>query len=358
MQDLFELTPELLLEQSQEMFSLCSAFETLFGNITSDLNGINNSWSDLLSNNFSGKISSAQKAFSGTLVMLRNSASSAQMVAEAAQETDTEWASKIMGALGMSLQASASLYMQGDETAAATRLDVSSYCEKVTDAEYAALCMHWQRTVEALENGELTGDVLSNFLKSLQNSEYLPDGDPIKNLSADQVQIFQSASGLSAVAIGEGDSAIVIFAGTNFSTAQDIYADAQIVAGMPSLQATEAALLVKNLSAKYSNITVTGHSLGGYLATASTLKTGVVDKCVVFDPPGRYDNLGQAVLNSEQYAKIKTYEVRGSVVSAVGFGTGQVESVEITGDPLYHDIGKICESLNKDGAIQESWATP
>lgn len=104
MQDLFELTPELLLEQSQEMFSLCSAYENLFSNISSDLNGINGSWSDLLSNNFSGKIGSAQKAFSGALSMLQNSANSARSVAETAQEMDTAWASKISSSMaGQSL---------------------------------------------------------------------------------------------------------------------------------------------------------------------------------------------------------------------------------------------------------------
>ena len=41
MQDLFELTPELLLEQSQEMASLRSAYENLFGDIASDLNNMN-----------------------------------------------------------------------------------------------------------------------------------------------------------------------------------------------------------------------------------------------------------------------------------------------------------------------------
>ena len=55
MQDLFELTPELLLEQSQEMTSLCADFENLFANISSDLKGANDSWSDLLAHNFSGK---------------------------------------------------------------------------------------------------------------------------------------------------------------------------------------------------------------------------------------------------------------------------------------------------------------
>lgn len=97
MQDLFELTPELLLEQSQEMFGLCSAYENLFSNISSDLNGINSSWSDLLSNNFSAKIGSAQKAFSGALSMLHNSANSARVVAETAQEMDVAWATRIGG---------------------------------------------------------------------------------------------------------------------------------------------------------------------------------------------------------------------------------------------------------------------
>lgn len=97
MNDLFELTPEVLLEQSQEMQSLCAAYEALFGNIMSDLAGINENWSDLLSNNFSGKIGSAQKAFSGALAMLRNSANSARSVAETAREMDTAWASKLGG---------------------------------------------------------------------------------------------------------------------------------------------------------------------------------------------------------------------------------------------------------------------
>lgn len=100
MNDLFELTPELLLEQSQEMFSICAAYENLFSNISSDLNGINGGWSDLLSNNFSGKISSAQKAFSGALTMLRNSAGSARTVAEVAQEMDAAWSSRISGTVG------------------------------------------------------------------------------------------------------------------------------------------------------------------------------------------------------------------------------------------------------------------
>lgn len=357
MQDLFELTPELLLEQSQEMLNLCSAYENLFSSLSSDLHGINGSWSDLLSNNFSGKIGSAQKAFASTLVKLRNSANTVRMVADTAQEMDADWASRIMGTLGAALKGDGGTASLGEEATYA-KVDIGNYCSKVTDAEYAALCMHWQRTVEGVENGELDGDVLTNFLCALKNSKYLPDGDPIKDLRADQITVSRSASGFSAVTIADGDNAIVIFAGTNFKTVQDIYADAKIVANIPSEQAAEAVLLVESLSSKYSNIVVTGHSLGGYLATSSALNSSKVDACIAFDPPGRYDTALQSILNSEQYAKIKTYEVRGSVVSAVGTGVGDVDSVEIEGDPLYHDIGKICESLNSEDVIAKTWAQP
>lgn len=360
MQDLFELTPELLLEQSQEMTSLCGDFENLFTNISSDLKGANDSWSDLLAHNFSGKINSAQKAFMGALAMMRNSAGSIRNVAQSAQEMDDQWASKISNSLLQAVEDTGFANLLGEDPQASKSLNVSSYMDKVSDAEYAALCMHWQRTVEAMENGELDGDVISNFQKALKNSKYLPDSDPIKNLRADQMLTFQSPSGFSAVAIGEGDSAIVIFGGTNFKTAQDLVADAQIVAQnagsvTPSMQEIEAVAFVKGLSSKYSNIAVTGHSLGGYLAASSTLNNSKVDKCVVFDPPGRGDSLVQAVIHNEQYNKIKTYEVRGSIVSAVGTHVGDHEFVDITGDPLKHDIGKICKSLDKDGVIANTW---
>lgn len=99
MQDLFDLTPELMLEQSQQMLNLRADYENLLSNIASDLNNMNTCWSDILSNNFSGKIGSAQKAFSGALVMLQNSANSVKMVAETAQEMDKSWAGKIGGTM-------------------------------------------------------------------------------------------------------------------------------------------------------------------------------------------------------------------------------------------------------------------
>ena len=381
MQDLFELTPELLLEQSQEMTSLCGDFENLFASISADLKGANDSWSDLLAHNFSGKINSAQKAFMGALTMMRNSAGSIRNVAQTAQEMDDEWASKLSDSLLTAVEGTGFAGLLGEDPQASKSLNVSSYMDKVSDAEYAALCMHWQKTVEAMENdqlkeglannfrkaleaGQMNGDLADNFRKALRNSKYLPENDPIKKLRDDQVEVYLSPSGFSAVTIGEGDSAIVIFGGTNFASAQDLYADAQIIAqnagfGETAKQEKEAIALIKKLSSKHSNITVTGHSLGGYLAASSTLNNSQVDKCVAFDPPGRHDKQEQKANNRTQYDKIRTYEVKGSIVSSLGSSVGDYESVEITGDPFKHDIGKICEALNKNkktkNVIADTW---
>lgn len=100
MSDMIQLNTELLLEQSGQMMQLKAAYESLFDNIASDLKGINSCWSDLLSNNFSGKIISAQRTFTGTLGMLQNSASKASMVANAIAEFDSWQAGKIGGGAG------------------------------------------------------------------------------------------------------------------------------------------------------------------------------------------------------------------------------------------------------------------
>lgn len=95
MNDILELTPALLLEQSQEMSSLKAAYDDLFGSITAELNGINSSWSALLANNFSSKIGAAQKTFLGSLTMLQNSAAATKTVADTFAEADVGWASKL-----------------------------------------------------------------------------------------------------------------------------------------------------------------------------------------------------------------------------------------------------------------------
>lgn len=76
-----KLTPEELLSQSSQLTSLQTEFESVFTQLTSTLNSMNDSWSSTLAGNFAGKIQAAQKSFSSVANMLANGASAAQLSA-------------------------------------------------------------------------------------------------------------------------------------------------------------------------------------------------------------------------------------------------------------------------------------
>ena len=69
-----KLTPEELMAQAQEMTSLQGEFESLFGQVSTALEGMNDSWSENLASNFAGKITAAQKTFTSVTNMLGNGA--------------------------------------------------------------------------------------------------------------------------------------------------------------------------------------------------------------------------------------------------------------------------------------------
>ena len=102
MSEMIKLTPSLLMEQSQEMMSLKNSYDSLFNSISQDLRMMNTNWSDALSGNFSTKISSAQKSFSGVLNMLQNGSTAASMAAFNLSDQDSALA-KLFAADGVSL---------------------------------------------------------------------------------------------------------------------------------------------------------------------------------------------------------------------------------------------------------------
>ena len=63
-----KLTPEELIAQSTELTSLQTEFESVFSQLTSTLNSMNDSWSATLAGNFAGKIQAAQKSFTLSLI--------------------------------------------------------------------------------------------------------------------------------------------------------------------------------------------------------------------------------------------------------------------------------------------------
>lgn len=103
MSEIISLTPALLEEQSRQMQGLKASYEALFQQLTADLDGINNSWSASLANNFSGKIRSAQQSFAGVSDMLQNGASAAYLAASMLQQEDAglvaQISADVMGAV-------------------------------------------------------------------------------------------------------------------------------------------------------------------------------------------------------------------------------------------------------------------
>lgn len=83
-------TPSELLAQSDQMTALQSEFDALFKQTTTALNGMNESWSENIARNFSGKIQSAQKSFSGILNMLSNGSAAARLGATSHSPTAIE----------------------------------------------------------------------------------------------------------------------------------------------------------------------------------------------------------------------------------------------------------------------------
>lgn len=94
---LIKLDAAELRNQASEMTALGSEYEHLFSNVSSILHDVNNNWSPNLSNNFSGKISSAQKSFSNVVDMLKFGADAANSSAESFVSIDDTLAQKTKG---------------------------------------------------------------------------------------------------------------------------------------------------------------------------------------------------------------------------------------------------------------------
>ena len=104
-----KITPAELQAQATEMKALQGELTVLFSNVSSDLEKVNMNWSPNLSNNFAGKINSAQKSFSDITQELMNGAKVADTCAVTFQSVDSELAKLYGAGAGVSTKSSNSL---------------------------------------------------------------------------------------------------------------------------------------------------------------------------------------------------------------------------------------------------------
>lgn len=90
MADKIKLTPGELQSQATEMQNLETEYSTLFAGVSSDLKSVNGNWSPNLSNNFEGKINSAQKSFTQITQELMNGSKVANTCAVTFESVDSE----------------------------------------------------------------------------------------------------------------------------------------------------------------------------------------------------------------------------------------------------------------------------
>lgn len=343
-----QLTPTELLSQANEMDSIVNDMANLFSAVDSELKLINSNWSANLSNNFSRKITSTKKTLGDLVNTISEGSSIVKLSAKSFESVD-----KLLSTAYSNIATAVENVVQNiiEDVNNLTRLDVEEYCEKVSPAEYARLCKLAYDAIKK-DNPE------EALVELLKNDSYLPDNDPIKNTSLAQVEVYTSDTGFSAFTIADGDNVIVIFVGTNGDIG-DFIADAELAIGATSLQSMQANTLVSQLTKKYDNVVVTGHSLGGYLATSTTLHNSGVSKCVSFEAPGRYDTGVQKIFNNERFNKIDTYNAEGSLISKVGSPVGDVETIPVkeSGGAISHNhsIANLCDALGGKKRIQNTW---
>jgi len=207
-------------------------------------------------------------------------------------------------------------------------LNITDEIQEVPAYTYAELCY---LSYDAAKQP----DPSAAFAEAIRTSKYIPETSRLKYISDEQVSYYKSSSGFECFVITDGDTAIVVFMGTN--SFADIDDDKILFIGFTPEQTEEARKLTKQITKQYENVVVTGHSLGGHLATDVTLNNKKVDQCVAFESPDRWDSYYQNK-NNKQASKITTYNAEGSIISTAvpGETTGNEVMVEV--EPKWNKI--------------------
>lgn len=148
--------------------------------------------------------------------------------------------------------------------------------------------------------------------------------EQLANLGLDPAALRDDSSGFLAGIYSGAKSTALAFAGTDMTSLSDWKTNLGQGAGLQTTQYAQAVALAKNvrLAFEKTEVVITGHSLGGGLATAAAAATGI--DAVVFNPAGVNDKtLKREGLDPDQVQKraasgqIRNYIVDGEILNAV-----------------------------------------
>ena len=245
--------------------------------------------------------------------------------------------------------------------------DTSEWRQRSTDTEYALLSGICS-SVTANCGSKSKEQIKDEFIKELRKR--LPLNDPLMWIDPECIEIcIDPQTGFSAIVIeNDRDSATVIFAGTN-GDFNDVMTDIAIAFGTKYIaQEMQANGLIDGLSKKHSHISVTGHSLGGYLAVNTAINHTNVEKCIAFDPPKQ---TGEEVAKYNADDNRITSYVTTGLVHHGGFG-GHInerlvdypwntrdEENNLALDRIFqHNIDDIYNAMGGDAALERIWDGP
>lgn len=160
---------------------------------------------------------------------------------------------------------------------------------------------------------------------------------------------FQSSSGLySALYRSDIDGSYhLVFRGTQVNTAADWLKGNTQNLGFDARQYSEAVNLGKQAEAVYGdNLSITGHSLGGGLASAASLASGA--KADTFDPAGLHSNTFDryGLDRSQAGSLINAYETEGDILTSAQHASHGLLPSEVGN---IHTLNAVDMAIGPDG---------
>ncbi|WP_220387979.1 Mbeg1-like protein [Shewanella woodyi] len=119
-----------------------------------------------------------------------------------------------------------------------------------------------------------------------------------------RVETHAKDSGFNAVVFRSGAQIIIAYRGSELGTS-DWVTDGGLTAGEFPAQYAQAMLLARSVKSRYPSdeIKLTGHSLGGGLATAAALQSGL--NSIVFDATGINNNIYRSLVSEKGESQVK-----------------------------------------------------